>query len=345
MPSIRPYRAGFRAEIALKGHPRVSRCFPTEEEAAAWAAETERELRAGAKVDPRRRRLSDAITAYLRSPAADRLTAHERSVLAWWRRQLGARRLSTLKRADFVEARDQLRGVDGSALAPATINRRMALISGALTFALERDWIPVNVARIRRLPENNTRERLLTPDERARLLDACQRALEPDLFPLVVCAMVSGARLGELLGLTWSQVDLERGVGRLIRTKNGRRRPIPLRGPALEQLRALAERRGEIRPDALVFRHRDGRAPFRHRRAWTAARRAAGLLDLRFHDLRHGFASALAEDGASSRELQHATGHVNANMLARYAHFQDERTLELGDRLVARLFPEWRPDA
>lgn len=342
MAHVRPHGKKFRAEVARKGHPRVSRVFPTKGAAQAWARELEREIEAGTKIDPKRRTLAYAIDAYLATAVGEELGKHERNILAWWRQKLGRRRLQDLKRGDFHEARDSIRGAQGQALTPATLNRRMAQVAAVLTFAMERDWVNVNVARIRRLTENNQRERLLDPKERARLLDACRRSAEPDLYPLVVCAMLSGGRAGELVNLTWADVDLEKGIGRLAKTKTGVRRPIPLKGPALEELRALAERRADAESSDRVFRHADGTSPFAYGRAWRAARADAGVLDLRFHDLRHLAASTLAMDGASTRELQHLLGHANAQMTARYSHFIEERTGEMGDRLVARLFPEER---
>lgn len=343
MATVRPYAGGYRAEVRRKDQPRLSRQFRKKTDAEAWAKRIEREIDAGRRMDDAKRTLGHAITEYLKSPAGEALGKYERNTLEWWRQQLGRRRLVDLKRGDFMTARDKIRGIHGQVLAPATINRRLAQIAAVLTWAMDRDWISVNVARIRRLAENNQRERLLDAKERTRLLDACQRSPEPDLYPLVLCAMVSGGRAGELTRLTWADVDLEKGIGRLAKTKTGIRRPIPLKGRALTELRALAERRADAEASDLVFRHADGTAPFAYGKAWRAARAAAGLLDLHFHDLRHLTASELAMDGASTRELQHLLGHANAQMTARYSHFIEERTGELGERLVARLFPEDRP--
>lgn len=335
MPSICPHRRGFRAHVRLKGHRAMSRVFSSREEAETWAHQVERELREGRKVDGRRRRLSDAIDLFLE---AHQLTAHQQNLLEWWRRELGHRRVADLKRGDFYEARDRIRAADGGVLAPATVNRRLALISAVLTMVMERDWVSVNVARIRRLPEDNARERLLGPDERARLLAACRASPEPDLYPLVVCAMLSGGRAGELVGLTWQYVDLEHGIGRLARTKSRVPRPIPLRGHALDVLRELAERRPDATQTDHVFRHAGGRAPFQYDRPWRRARDAAGIRDFHFHDLRHLAASELAMAGTSTRELQQMLGHSSAQMTARYSHFVPEHVVELGDILSSRIF-------
>lgn len=341
MASILPYRQGYRAHVRRRGHPPRSRTFSTREEAEDWADLVERQIRgelvpSGAgKADRRRRRLTDAIDLFI---ATRELTTYQRNVLEWWRSELGHRRVADLKRGDFYAARERIRAVDGGELAPATVNRRLAAISAVLTIVMDRDWIMTNPARIRRLSEDNARERLLSRGDRERLLTACRASPEPDLYPLVVCAMLSGGRAGELVGLTWQYVDLEQGLGRLARTKTKERRPIPLRGHALEVLRKIAEARPNANPSDYGFRHADGRAPFDYDRTWRSARQAAGIDDFHFHDLRHLAASELAMAGTSTRELQQLLGHASAQMTARYSHFVREHVLELGDRLNDRLF-------
>lgn len=344
MASIKPHKDRWRAWVKRKEFGVVSRVFRKKSDAEAWAKRMEREIAIGRNMDESKRTLAHAITEYLKSPAGEKLGKHEQNILEWWRQTLGRRRLLDLKRGDFMTARDKIRGIHGQALAPATINRRMAAIAAVLTFAMDRDWIPVNAARIRRRQENNQRERLLDAKERKRLLEACRDSVEPDLYALVLCAMVSGGRAGELTRLTWADVDLEKGQGHLLKTKTGTRRPIPLKGPALTELRIIAERRAGAEPTDFIFQHADGSAPFQYGRAWRQARVTARVTDVKFHDLRHLFASELAMDGVSTRELQHALGHANAQMTARYSHFVAERTDELGDRVVARLFPEEEGD-
>ncbi len=338
MASFRERGGRWRAEVCRRGHPRLSATFASRKEAERWAKRTEAELIGGDRLERRRRTLSDAIDSYLQRAGAPDLSTYELKVLAWWRQQLGNKALSALRRADFYAARDRIAGARGQRLAPATLNKRLAAIAAVLTYAMHRDEVDVNVARIRRLPENNRRERLLDADERARLLEACRESPEPDLYPLVLCAMLSGARAGELVGLTWGALDLEKGIGRLTKTKSGQRRPIPLRGLALEALRALAESRASQVATDHVFRHADGKVPFDYGRAWRAARAEADIIDVRFHDLRHLAASTLAAAGTSSRELQEFLGHASAQMTQRYLHFVDQHMADLGDRLNDRLF-------
>lgn len=299
---------------------------------------------------PSRYTLADAVERYSNDPDRS-VTKYQKSTLRWWveeaqNRQgvlLGKKRLTNLRRSDFVDARDQLRTLgsrQGERIAPATVNRRMSAISAVLTEAQQWDWIKENVARIRRLPGEVERDRLMTPEEQKRLLKACKASEEPCMYAFTVCAMLSGARAGELVRLRWKDIDLERGVARLTNTKNGTHRPVPIRGHAKEVLRNLRQARTitDIGGEDFVFHNRTGHAPFYYRKAWGDVRAKAKLDDLRFHDLRHLAASHLAMAGATQRELMEVLGHKSAAMTKRYSHFFDQHIADLGDRLEERLF-------
>ena len=189
------------------------------------------------------------------------LGTKEKNLLAWWSKQLGERRMSSLRRSDFFEARDTLRKTKsrlGGTIALATINRRLSAISAVLTVEMSWEWINANPARIPRLTENNHCERLLTDVERKRLLSACKVSDGPHLYPFIAL-MSSGARVGELLALRWNELDLDAGIARLVKTKNGKRRAIPIRGYALELLVDMAKDRANqkivrLDDDGHVFR-------------------------------------------------------------------------------------------
>ena len=333
---MRELRGKFQGQVRLAGRPAVYRTFTTRRAAERWARETEEQLRDG--VESATLTLEDAIDAYLATEAGDRLSGYETEVLLWWIERIGSKRLAELKRADFFAARDAMRGTGGRQLKPATKNKRVSLVAAALTHAMRLDWITYNPARIGRLPENNLVERPVTKVELEALLGACRTSPEPHLYPMVMAAICSGARAGELKRLVWRDVDLEVGVAGLLKTKSGRRRPIPIRGPALEELRRIrAELDDETAPGTHCFRHRNGTAPFDYAKSWRAARASVGLGDLRFHDLRHLAASTLAEAGTSTRELMAFLGHSNPATTARYAHLVDRHIVQLGDVLAERL--------
>ena len=336
MASVRELRGKFQAQVRLAGRPAVYRTFPSKRAAERWARDTEEQLRGGSESVTLT--LEDAIDAYLATDAGERLSGYETEVLMWWSQRIGTKRLSELKRADFYAARDDMRAVGGGALRPGTKNRRVSLVAAVLTHAMRLDWITYNPARIPRLYEDNLVERPVTREELQALLASCRASPEPHLYPMVMVAICSGARAGELKRLVWRDVDLEVGVAGLLKTKSKRRRPIPIRGPALEELRRIrAELDDETAPGTHCFRHRNGTAPFDYAKSWRAARAAVGLGDLRFHDLRHLAASTLAEAGTSTRELMAFLGHSNPATTARYAHLVDRHIVQLGDVLAERL--------
>ena len=191
---------------------------------------------------------------------------------------------------------------------------------------------------IKRLRWPRGRTRFLTQEERQRLLTACTESDTRYLYPLVVLALSTGARQMELLTLTWSQVDFEQKVLRLLDTKNGTARVLPMTGRALELMRDHF--RVRCADTTLVFPGKSGRTPVRLRTAWETAVRRAGLTDFTFHDLRHTFASYLAMQGASLRKIADALGHKTLAMVMRYSHLTEAHTRSVVERMNRAVFGE-----
>lgn len=317
----------YQAHVRRKGHPARVASFGSLTKAKAWIQRTEAAIQEGRHLPQReaqRTSLGAIVDRYMEDEAFANLSAGEQrkraDQLAAWVRVLGETPLSELTPNRIDEARARLR--DGRS--PSTVNRYLAALSVALSFAVGKGLIQSNPARggrhgaLRRAREPK-RDRVLAPDERRRLLDACA-AESPALHALVVLALTTGGRQGELLGLRWSQCDLAGERVSFVRTKNGEARSVPLPAAALDVLRPLARVR-RLRDDRVL-----GLAAF-PLQAWRRARSAAGLGDVRFHDLRHCYATALADAGASLAELRHALGHKTLAMVLRYAH-KTERTTE-----------------
>ena len=138
--------------------------------------------------------------------------------------------------------------------------------------------------------------------------------------------------------LRWGQIDFKRKVITLHDTKNGERRALPLVGEAFK----LLDQRAKVRsltddrlfppkPRARKAECIDLNAP------WVAARRAAGLTDFHWHDLRHTAASYLAMSGVSLVEIAKVLGHRTLAMVARYSHLSDGHIVATGEKLATRL--------
>ncbi|MHB8495649.1 MAG: tyrosine-type recombinase/integrase [Casimicrobiaceae bacterium] len=202
--------------------------------------------------------------------------------------------------------------------APASINRYAAALGAMLTWAVKHRIAPRGwenpCRRLERRTENNSRVRYLSDDERERLLAACRRSKWPKLYLLVLLALTTGARRGELERLRWADVDLDQAVATLHESKNGDRRVLPLVPVAVEELRKHVSA-----AFALVFpSKRQPDTAYNHVPVWHAALRSAVVRDFRFHDLRHSCASYLAQSGASLVQIADVLGHRNLAVTRRY---------------------------
>lgn len=205
---------------------------------------------------------------------------------------------------------------------PATLNRYMVGIAAVFTWAIEQRLAPRGWAHpcrgIKRIAEAEGRVRFLDADERTRLFAACRASRYPRLYALVLMAMLTGARRGELLGLRWRDLDVDAGLARLGRTKNGDRRTLVLLPRVLEALAPFAA----SNPWRYVFgsvRERYQR-PAQTDSAWRDAVARAGIRDFRFHDLRHCCASYLAQAGVPLNVIAEVLGHRQLDMARRYSH-------------------------
>ena len=128
--------------------------------------------------------------------------------------------------------------------------------------------------------------------------------------------LFTGARLSEILTLRWEHVDIQRGDARLPDSKSGAK-TVQLPPPALAVLAGLT--RVEGNPHVIVGQ-KDGAGLVNLEKPWRAIRAAAGLPDVRLHDLRHAFASVGAAGGDSLLVIGKLLGHTQAATTARYAH-------------------------
>ena len=178
---------------------------------------------------------------------------------------------------------------------PATINRELASLKKAFNLARrEWEWCDDNpVCRVSMEQEHNTRDRWLTADEEARIVSAAPAWLRE----LIVSAIHTGMRQGEILGLTWTGVDLFRRTVTVFKSKNGERRTIPLNQTALDLLKHKSGRRSL--DTELVFPS-EAQTRFNASnisRSLNLALEKAKVTDFRFHDLRHTCATRMVQAG------------------------------------------------
>lgn len=205
---------------------------------------------------------------------------------------------------------------------PATINRELATLKKAFNLGRrEWEWCTDNpVTRVSMEQENNARDRWLSCEEEYRL---CQVA--PGwLRDIVIFAIHTGLRMGEILALTWQAVDLSRRTLMVMKSKNGERRTIPLNRTVMDLL--LSRSRITPREATSIFWSEAG-TPLdgpNLRRAFRSALKKAKIEDLHFHDLRHTFATRIVQVGVDLYKVQRLLGHKSPQMTQRYAHHYPE---------------------
>lgn len=219
--------------------------------------------------------MHELLDYYLRGvlPAkAPGTQAQYAQVLGVVRQQFGTLPLPDLTPARLRQWRDTLR----TSLAPATVRLYLDTLSAPLTIAVnELEWLPANpVQKVRKPPLTPGRTRCLSPEEQARLLAACRASRNRALYPIVMIALMTGARKGEILGLRWVEVDLVQSLLRLMRTKNKHPRVVPLLRPARAALHAWATTQES--GQALVFPSPKGRPQREITQAWKHACRPPG---------------------------------------------------------------------
>ena len=329
----------WQAVIRLGGRRPQSATFRTKGEAEDWAREIETAISKGRYLpsyEAKRRTVKDLLERYKEIEIPKKKDqANPTRQADFWINRLGDLRLYQLTRSAVVEVRDEL----SKTRAPATVNRYLALLSHACTMAeREWEWMDSNPLRkVSRLEEPRGLVRFLDDAEKDRLLEAARNSPHPHLYAIVLIALTTGARKGEILGLRWKDVDLDSKRAVLHHTKNKERRTLALVGPVVDKLRVLQKIR-RIDDDLIFTNTKVGVAKISHfEKAWQKARSQAQLKDFRFHDLRHSCASNLAMNGATTAEIAAVLGHKTLEMVKRYSHLSDEHVRGVVERTAAKV--------
>lgn len=348
----------WRAKVRRKGFPEQSRTFTYREDAEKWVRTIERELETSGFVDRReadKNTLGELLRRYQQEVTPSKKSADIESVkidVIMKDATLPKLKMSAVTSSAVASWRDRrLKQVGG-----ATVNREIDVLSAVINHA-RREWgvhVENPIPLIKRPEKARARDRRFSAEEETYLLAALtggerladgtfsKGARNPWLLPLVKLAIETAMRRGELLSLTWENVDLKRQTAHLPDTKNGDPRTVPLSTRAVAILQALPlpevdeedpdieepQRTGPVFPTtALALRKGFARAIERAQEQYRAdckqakRRPAAGFLeDVHFHDTRHEAASRLAEKLTNVLELSAVTGHKDLRMLKRYYH-------------------------
>jgi integrase len=242
----------------------------------------------------------------------------------------GDRLLAEIKPLDVQSF---VNGLSAKGMAPASRNRILMLLKFMFNSAIK--WeVPGVVSNpckgISDLLENNKMERFLSSDEAQRLRAAIAESANPMLGPIIELLMLTGCRKGEALQAKKTDFDFERGSWLVPNPKGGKARYIPMNGRAVDTVRGALLLAQNLNPrfeqTEYVFANPRTGLPFEQIYfSWNAARTKAGLEDLRIHDLRHSFASAMVNSGMTLYDVKEILGHANIKTTQRYAHLSNSR--------------------
>ena len=197
-------------------------------------------------------------------------------------------------------------------VAAGTVNRELTVLKTIFNKAVEWGRLDASpIARVKNFREPNFKERILSVPEMTLLLGESNSYLKP----ILIVALNTGMRLGEILSLRWENVSLTKRRIHIEDSKSGRSRDIPMNNAVIEALSVLAQ------SDEHVFYNSRTRAPLKsveHRFKSTCRR--AKIDRLRFHDLRHTAATRMVEAGVDLVTVSKLLGHSTIQMTMRYAH-------------------------
>lgn len=331
----------YRAEVRVKGYPRLSQTFDRQSEAMRWAEDTEKALRNGGYVGnaPQNDMLfDDALNKYLAETSSKKAGSTHRREL-YQSRSLHYFSGHTLKEITPALAA-QFREKRSAEVQPATVIKDLNLLSHIYTTAI-REWgvettNPVSIIRKPKTPPG--RLRFLTSAEIVRLLEESRKGHRTNLYNFILLQLHTGMRPSEGAALTWSQIDFDGRIIDLQETKTDPRR-VPLTVPAIETLADLVPTGGFDCND-YVFLPKDPKMTHRFRpnqyfrESFVAAVKRANIDDFHMHDLRHTAASYMIMNGVDLRTVADILGHKTISMTMRYTHLLDDHKLKAVDRIA-----------
>ena len=218
-------------------------------------------------------------------------------------------------------------------LKPVAANRTLTILKEAFDLAIRLDWRKdkYNPAKlVKRYPEQ-ARERYLSDEEYPRLFAELAESRNQVVADLIRFMLLTGCRKGEAFNMKWAHVDLGAKVWTKPTTKTGEPHRAPLSAPAMEVI-ACQPRNGDY-----VFATSTGRPFTDIKKQWQTIRTAAGIEDVRLHDLRHSAASVLASDGESLKIIGELLRHKDAKSTNRYAHVNQRAARAAADKLGRKL--------
>ena len=351
----------YRAYVRRTGFKSQSKTFFKHDDAKAWLRNAESDAsQQKVEEDDKSKgiyRFSVVASKFAVTPPRRGTKFWSASHLEYWEEHFGKRDIKTITRADINLALAGLQGkkvehrsIDGQVtytdrtISSGTVNRYLASLSSLFNFALDAGLVerhPIKGGQVRKLTESAGRRRILTLDEEDKLIEAALASTWPAMALFLRLALTTGARKSELLNLRWSDIDLERRIAVLPKTKNGDQRTLPL-VPSVRDSLVESKKVQPLASDFVFFDPKRPEKPKQIDTIWKHVRARAGLdadredrLDrVVLHSTRHTAATKLIAGGANLIQAAAVTGHKTVGMLKRYTHLKTDDVVALADRLL-----------
>lgn len=316
MASITKRGSQWQARVRRKGYPTETKTFPSRSEAIQWAQIIESEMNRGlfvSRSEAERTTFVEILDRYMREVSPTKRSGMDEIIRLKAIKRHPMAKLSVVALTPAVLGRfrdDRLK-----VCASSTVVRELGMLSSIFNHCI-REWrllVTNPISQIRKPSMPKGRDRILSSEEEHRLLEAFEPVGRRNIYmkPLVIVAIETAMRRGELLKLKRSDIDFKLRTAHLHLTKNGEDRWVPLSTRAVKILetlpRSIDDRVFPINAAAMEA-------------AFDKGRKRAQLSDVHFHDLRHTATTRLAEKLTNILELSAVTGHKDLRMLKRYYH-------------------------
>jgi integrase len=328
MAYIRKLKGKYKVEVVKKGFPRIAKRFHTLGDARKFGKEIESQMERGVFEDytsASRTSLKEILIKYRdEKTVLKKGFREETSTINFLiRHPISFNSLMRLKSHHIYKLMKEL----GETRAPATVNKYINIICHSWRVA-KREWginlpteNPCDMVTLNKV--NDTRDRILTKSEYAKLLDACDQSNLYILKDVVMFAYAVGARQGEILRLKRKHINFDKKLITFFDTKNGEDRTIPVPDNALSILKSY-------RFGPYVF----NTLARRLRKHFTIACKRAEITNLRFHDLRSSFCTNALLSGMTIAEVSFLSGHKDWSQLKRYTRIKPEDLLDKVNNIV-----------
>jgi integrase len=345
MASICKRKTGYQAQFRRKGYQPISKVFSSLQEAETWLQAIQSEIEQGTHAFNRQAESTTLLKALERyelevTPTKKCADIESRRIRRWKSEPIAQRGLSLIRSRDMASYRDR-RLKEGAA--NDTVRQELAVVSHLYTVAIK-EWgmetlhHPLRGIRFPK-PGKGRDRRILKNEAGKSELDYLLESISNEQLKLVInLAVETAMRRSEILGLAWSQIDLDRRIAKLTDTKNGDNRFVPLTIKAKSLLDPLKPPRLSDQPlitiKPITVTSGFHRALLQGRKRYVQECKQNDmspdlrfLVGLRFHDLRHEATSRFFEKQLSVMEVASITGHKTLSMLQRYTHLRPENLL------------------